>query len=196
MIVGYIRVSSKDQNLARQKEELSKHRVERFFEEKVSGKSMDRPELQKMLDFVREGDTVYVMDFSRLARNTEDLLGLVRIFEEKKVHLVSLKENLDTSTPTGKLMLTMIGAINQFEREVIRERQREGIVIAKRDGKYTSAGRKPKVIKDADFEKCLEEYQAREIDRNKMAEKLGISRTTLYRRLRQKGIIVAQSKEG
>ena len=92
---------------------------------------MNRPELQRLLEFAREGDTVYVKDFSRLARSTKDLLELVERFKEKNIHLVSLKENLDTSTATGKLMLTMIAAINEFERENILERQREGIALAK-----------------------------------------------------------------
>lgn len=193
MIVGYIRVSSKDQNLARQKAELDKHGVEKYFEEKVSGKNADRPALHQMLDYVREGDTVYVMDFSRLARNTRDLLELVETLENKKVFLVSVKEAIDTSTPTGRLFLTVIAAIDQFEREIILERQREGIAIARKEGKYR--GRKPIQLKDAEFDKYLEQYNTRKITRQQMAEKLGISRGTLYRRLRMKGIITQENGE-
>ena len=118
MKVAYVRVSPAEQNEARQIEALKKHSIEKWFTEKISGKSMDRPQLQSMLDYVREGDTVYIHDFSRLARSTKDLLEIVERLQAKGVHLVSNKENLDTGTPTGKLMLTMIAAINEFERQI------------------------------------------------------------------------------
>ena len=146
MKIAYVRVSSADQNEARQVEALKEYDIEKWFIEKVSGKDMNRPELQRLLEFAREGDTVYVKDFSRLARSTKDLLELVERFKEKNIHLVSLKENLDTSTATGKLMLTMIAAINEFERENILERQREGIALAKQRGAYK--GRKAVQVKD------------------------------------------------
>lgn len=136
MRVAYVRVSTEEQNEARQIEALKKHSIEKWFTEKISGKSMDRPQLQTMLDYVREGDTVYIHDFSRLARSTKDLLEIVERLQAKGVHLVSNKENLDTGTPTGKLMLTMIAAINEFERQNLLDRQREGITIAKRNGVY------------------------------------------------------------
>ena len=103
--------STEEQNEACQIEALKKHGIEKWFTEKISGKSMDRPQLQAMLDYVREGDTVYIHDFSRLARSARDLLEIVERLQAKSVHLVSNKENLDTGTPTGKLMLTMIAAI-------------------------------------------------------------------------------------
>ena len=118
MRVAYVRVSSVDQNETRQIEALKKHDIEKWYTEKVSGKDTNRPQLQEMLDFVRSGDTVYIHDFSRLARSTKDLLDIVETLEKKGVHLVSNKENIDTSTPTGKLMLTMIGAIAEFERAI------------------------------------------------------------------------------
>ena len=123
MKVAYVRVSTEEQNEARQIEALKKHGIEKGFTEKISGKSMDRPQLQAMLDYVREGDTVYIHDFSRLARSTRDLLEIVERLQAKGVHLVSNKENLDTGTPTGKLMLTMIAAINEFERQNLLDRQ-------------------------------------------------------------------------
>lgn len=104
---------------------------------------MDKPQLQTMLDYVREGDTVYIHDFSRLARSTKDLLEIVERLQSKGVHLVSNKENLDTGTPTGKLMLTMIAAINEFERQNLLDRQRERIVIAKRNGVYKGRKKVP-----------------------------------------------------
>ena len=124
MNVAYVRVSTAEQNEARQVEALRSHNIDKWFTEKISGKNTHRPLPQAMLDFVREGDTVYIHDFSRLARSTKDLLELVEQLQAKGVHLISNKEHLDTSTPTGKLMLTMIAAINEFERANTLERQR------------------------------------------------------------------------
>lgn len=132
MKIAYVRVSTVEQNEARQVEALKKHGNDRWFIEKISGKNMERPELQKMLDVVQPGDTVFIHDFSRLARSTKDLLELVERFQKAGVHLVSNKENLDTSTPTGKLMLTMIAAINEFERQNMLDRQREGALRSQR----------------------------------------------------------------
>ncbi len=175
MRVAYIRVSTEEQNTQRQVEALEKYEIEKYFEEKVSGKNKNRVELQSMLDFVREGDEIYILDFSRLARNTQDLLTIVDLLEAKGVKLVSLKENIDTHTPTGKLMLTMIAAISSFERENLLERQREGIAIAKREGKYK--GRQP--IKIQDFSTFYNEYITRRINKTELAKKLKVSRPTL-----------------
>ena len=149
--------------------------VEKWFCEKISGKDTHRPKLQEMLDYVREGDTVYIHDFSRLARSTRDLLEIVEQLNNKGVTLVSNKESIDTSTPTGKLMLTMIGAIAEFERANLLERQRDGIAIAKHDGKYK--GRKS--IRIPNFEKYYERYMKREISKSGIAKELGISRPTV-----------------
>ena len=140
MNIAYVRVSSIDQNEARQIESLEKYGIERWYTEKISGKDANRPKLQEMLEYVREGDTVHIHDLSRLARSTADLLVIVDLLAKKGVHLVSNKENIDSSTPTGKLMLTMIGAINEFERTNILERTREEIAIAKREGVYKGPG--------------------------------------------------------
>ena len=175
MNIAYVRVSTVEQNEARQLEALEKHNIDKWFTEKVSAKNTDRPQLQAMIDFAREGDTIYIHDFSRLARSTADLLKLVEQMTAKGVHLVSNKENIDTSTPTGKLMLTMIGAINEFERTNLLERQREGIAIAKREGKYK--GRKPADVPD--FEKHYQRYKAREISKVELAKELDIARPTL-----------------
>lgn len=183
MKVAYVRVSTIEQNEARQLEALKQYQIEEWYIEKASAKDTKRPELQKMLKFVREGDTVYIHDFSRIARSTKDLLDIVEQLQEKGVHLVSNKENIDTSTPTGKLMLTMIGAINEFERENLLERQREGIAIAQREGKYT--GRK-KIENLPNFEKYYELYKNREITKVEMSEKLKISRVTLDRLLAER----------
>ena len=177
MKIAYIRVSSKDQHLDRQKKLLNEYKIEKWFEEKVSGKNTDRPELNTMLDFVREGDTIYICSFDRLARSLVDLLSICDFLKEKKVNLVSVKENIDSSTPNGRLMLSVIGAIAEFERAVIRERQAEGIAIAKKKGVYL--GRKPK--NPPDFEKFYDLWNRREITMVQLAKSLNISRSTAYR---------------
>ena len=121
MNIAYVRVSTIEQNEARQLEGLQKYNIDKWFTEKISAKDTNRPQLQLMLEFAREGDTIFIHDFSRLARSTKDLLDIVEKLKIKGVHLVSNKENIDTSTPTGKLMLTMIGAINEFERQNLLE---------------------------------------------------------------------------
>lgn len=177
-------MSSVTQNEARQIEALEKYDIEKWFIEKVSGKDTNRPRLQEMLNYVREGDSVYVEDFSRMARSTKDLLDIVELLEKKSVQLISLKENLDTSTPTGKLMLTVIAAIHQFERENILERQREGIEIAKREGRYR--GGQPKKINEEKFLDLYEAYMCRDINKTQMAKKLRISRPTLDKLIKEK----------
>ena len=182
MNIGYVRVSTVDQNEARQVEALKKYGIEKWYSEKVSGKDLNRPKLQEMLDFVREGDTIYIHDFSRISRSVKDLLSLIDLLEAKKVHLVSVKENLDTSTPAGRLMLTMIGAINEFERANLLERQAEGIAIAKAKGKYK--GRKAIEI-DKSFIDGYQRYLARKINKLQLAKELGISRPTLDKLIEQ-----------
>lgn len=177
MRIAYVRVSTIEQNEARQIEGLAKYNIEKWFTEKKSGKDTNREKLQEMLDFVREGDTVYVHDFSRLARSTKDLLDLVELFHSKNVNLVSDKEKIDSSTPQGKLMITMIAAIYEFERTNTLERQREGIAIAKREGKYK--GGQVKKIDQELFSKLYSKYLTRKLTKVQFAKKLGISRPTL-----------------
>ena len=181
MKIAYVRVSTVEQNEARQIEALKKYGVEKYFTEKVSAKDTNRPQLQQMLEFAREGDTIYIHDFSRLARSTRDLLDITEKLQEKGIHLVSNKENIDTSTPTGKLMLTMIAAINEFERTNLLERQREGIAIAKRNGVYS--GRKP--FTSDKFEGLYSQYISREINKTEFAKLLGTSRPTLDKLIRE-----------
>ena len=186
MRVAYVRVSTVEQNEARQLEALKKHDIEKWYIEKVSGKDTNRPKLQEMLDFVREGDTVYIHDFSRLARSTKDLLEILEELTAKGVNLVSNKENLDTSTATGKLMLTVIAAINEFERQNLLERQKEGIEIAKKEGKFK--GGQVKQIDDAAFNAAYEKYKNREINKTQFAAALKVSRPTLDKLLKDKGL--------
>ena len=186
MRVAYVRVSTVEQNEARQLEALKKYDIEKWYTEKVSGKDTNRPKLQEMLDFVREGDTVYIHDFSRLARSTKDLLEILEELTAKGVTLISNKENLDTGTATGKLMLTVIAAINEFERQNLLERQKEGIEIAKREGKFK--GGQVKQIDDAAFNAAYEKYKNREINKTQFAAALKISRPTLDKLLKDKGL--------
>lgn len=191
--IAYVRVSTVDQNEERQIEALKKYNIDKWFIEKVSGKNKNRPELNKMLDYVREGDTVYIHDWSRLARNTSDLLSLVNQLEDMKVTLVSNKESVDTSTPSGKLTLTVLGAIAEFERENLLERQKEGIAIAKDKGKYK--GRKAVVIADEVFNREYARYKNREINKTELAKTLGISRPKLDKILEDKGFKPPKKKK-
>lgn len=175
MNIAYVRVSTVEQNEGRQVEALKARNIEKWYTEKVSAKDTNRPKLKEMLEFAREGDTIFIHDFSRLARSTKDLLNIVEMLNAKGVHLVSNKENIDSSTATGKLMLTMIGAIAEFERTNLLERQREGIALAVKQGKYK--GRKE--VKIDNFEEKYQKYKNRELNKVQLAAVLGISRPTL-----------------
>ena len=153
MKIGYVRVSTEQQNTARQESLMSALGVEKVFIDKQSGKDRNRPELQNLMEYIREGDTVVVESISRMARSVVDLLNIVDELKNKKVEFVSQKENIDTSTPQGKFMLTVFAALAELERENILQRQREGIEIAKSQGKYK--GRKPIEV---DMEKFAEVY--------------------------------------
>ena len=142
MKVGYVRISTKEQNTARQDVLMEELGVEKIYTDKVSGKNMERPELHKMMDFVREGDVVIVESFSRFARNTRDLLDLTATLTRKSVQFISKKESIDTSTPAGKFMLTVFAALAEFERENILERQAEGIAVAKAEGRMNGRPKK------------------------------------------------------
>lgn len=181
--IAYIRVSTVEQNMDSQKALLEKYNIDMPFEEKVSGKNReDRTELKSMLNYVRKGDTVYVKDLSRLARNTKDLLDIVALLEKKGVTLFSIKENIDTSTHIGKLMLTFLGAIYQFERDNLLERQKDGIAIAKMKGKYK--GRK-KVPKPDNFSEIYKKWRNREITSIGAIRSLGISEYAFYKFVRE-----------
>lgn len=181
--IGYIRVSTIEQNEERQLQAMEQYHLDKVFTEKVSAKDTNRPELQKLLEFCREGDTIYVHDFSRLARNTRDLLDIVEILNNKGVTLISNKESVNTGTPQGRLMIAMIGAIAQFERENMLERQREGIAIAKEKGKYK--GRKPVEIEDEVFTEQYNRYMRREITKVELAKVLKVSRPTLDKMIKE-----------
>lgn len=185
MKVGYIRVSTIDQNPARQEALLKELGVEKIFMDKSSGKNIDRTNFKKMMAFVRDGDELIIESFSRLSRDLKDLLRIVEILEEKGVKLISKKENIDTSTPQGKLLLGFFGALSQFEREMILERQKEGIAIAKAEGKYK--GRKPVEVGELFFH-ITKLWQNGQIPLQEALEKTGLTKTTFFRKCKQYGI--------
>lgn len=184
MRVGYVRVSTEEQNPARQDELMATLGVEKVFSEKQSGKDTDRPQFKAMLEFVREGDTLYVESFSRLSRSTRDLLSTVQLLSDRKVNLVSDKEKVDTTTPQGRFMLTIFAALYELERENILERQREGIEIAKRQGKYK--GRQPKP--DEPILSAARKWQKGTLTLKEAIKESGVSEATFFRRCKQNGI--------
>jgi DNA invertase Pin-like site-specific DNA recombinase len=182
MKVGYIRVSTEEQNTIRQEVIMQDLGVERVYIDKASGKSRTgRPQLEAMMDFVREGDVVIVESISRFARSTRDLLTLVEQLTEKGVGFVSQKESIDTNTPQGKFMLTVFGAMAELEREQTLQRQREGIAAAKAAGKYK--GRKPIEIEDSLVKSVHDQWYKREITTSHAVKLLNVSSRTFYRRM-------------
>ncbi|ETJ18034.1 Transposon resolvase [human gut metagenome] len=184
MRVGYIRVSTVEQNTARQEVLMQELDVDKVYIEKVSGKNVnDRLKLQEMLEFIREGDIVVVESISRLARNTKDLLEIVEKLKNKGVVFISKKENIDTDTPSGQFMLTIFGAVAQLERDYILQRQREGIAIAKQEGKYK--GRKPIEIDQDKFKILYEKWKKEDITATEFMSQIDLKPTTFYRKVRQ-----------
>lgn len=181
MRVGYVRVSTVGQNTARQEVLMEELGTERVFIDRTSGKNTSRPALRQMMDFVREGDVVVVESISRFARNTRDLLELVERLSVKGVEFVSKKEAIDTTTPSGKFMLTIFGAVAELEREYILQRQREGIAIAKEQGSYM--GRKR--LERPEFERIVRLWQDGKLSEAEALKKLNMSKSTFYRRLRE-----------
>ncbi|MDX7821630.1 recombinase family protein [Aeromonas caviae] len=176
-LVGYARVSTVGQSLDAQLQALAE--CSKIFREKVSGAKDDRPQLALMLDFVREGDVVMVTKLDRLARNTRHLLEISEFLNHKRVSLRILNLGIDTSTPTGKLMLTMIGAIATFERELMLERQAEGIALAKQRGAYT--GRQPTAMAKGEEVLAL---AGRGLAKAEIARRTGISLSSVQRIMR------------
>lgn len=182
MRVGYVRVSTEEQNTARQDELMRSLDVERIYTDKASGKSKDRPGLDEMMKFIREGDTVIVESISRFARSVKDLLELVEELQKKKVEFISKKEAIDTTTPQGRFMLTVFGAMAELEREQILQRQAEGIAEAKKAGKYT--GRKPIAVDEDAFTEQYRAWKNGETSPKFICKKLGLSHATFYRRVK------------
>ncbi len=157
--------------------------VEKVFTEKISGKDTNRPEFLKMLDYLREGDTLYVESISRLSRSIRDLLKTIDILNEKGVTFVSQKENIDTTTAQGRFMLSVFAALSELEREQTLQRQREGIEIAKANGKYK--GRQPVAYDKSKMESLYPEWKAGRLSAVDYAKKLNLKKNTFYRRLKE-----------
>jgi len=180
--VGYVRVSTDEQNTIRQEVSMQDLQVDKIYIDKASGKNTARRQLQEMLNFVREGDTVIVESYSRLARSTRDLLDIVENLKTKGVEFISKKEAIDTSTPAGRLMFTIFAGLYQFERECILERQAEGIKEAKKAGKYK--GRKPIEIDSLKFKTLYDQWKAGRITAVEMQKQLNLTAPTFYRRVK------------
>ena len=181
MNIGYIRVSTAEQNTARQEVLMEELGVEQVYIDKISGKNTERPELKRMMEFVREGDTVIVESISRFARNTKDLLELVEQLSLKRVEFISKKEAIDTTTPAGKFMLTIFAAVSELEREYLLQRQREGIEIAKQKGVYK--GRKP--IEHPKFNEVVSLWQIGAISAVEAMKRLDMKPSTFYRKVKK-----------
>lgn len=183
MKVSYIRCSTIEQNEARQLKMMQEQGAEKLFIDKASGKNTDRAAFKEMMSFVRTGDVVIVESISRIARNTRDLLSIVSELTEKGVEFVSLKESIDTTTPQGRFMLTVFGALAELERESILERQREGIEIAKSDGKYK--GRKPVDVDEKLFRTVCKKWRNGEMTATAAMKEVGLKPNTFYRRVKE-----------
>lgn len=181
--IGYIRVSTERQETARQEETMRQYHVDRIYSEKLSGKNTDRPQLKAMLDYVREGDTLYIESISRLGRSTRDLLSIIDKLTAKGVKLVSSKENIDTDTPQGRFMLSIFAALSELEREQTLQRQREGIEIAKVQGKYK--GRQPIQIDWGKFGQLYHLWKSDDITAREFQHRMGLKANTFYRRVKE-----------
>lgn len=181
-----MRCSTIEQNEARQLKMMEEQKAEKLFIDKASGKNTDRRAFKEMMAFVRAGDMVIVESISRIARNTRDLLSIVSELTEKQVEFISLKENIDTTTPQGRFMLTVFGALAELERENILERQREGIAIAKDAGKYK--GRKPLEVDEMQFKDACKRWRAGEITATAAMQEVGLKPNTFYRRVKEMGL--------
>jgi len=181
----YVRVSTTEQNTERQEQLKNTHKIDKVYIDKCSGKNTNRPQFQDMLKQLRQGDTIIVESYSRASRSTKDLLELVEILNKKQVNFVSIKENLDTSTPQGRLMLTMFAGLYQFERECMIERQKEGIEIAKQKGKYKNVGRKKLLPNKNMIDMLYPEWKSGKIKAKDFMIALGLEKMTFYRRIKE-----------
>ena len=179
-VLGYARVSTEQQNLDRQIDALKQYGCDLIYTEKMTGTTRSRPELEKILDRITEGDTVVISELSRLGRSTKNLIELTELFQNKGVHLVSLKEQIDTNTPTGKLLFTLMSALAQFERDLISERTHEGLRAARARGRL---GGRPKTNQDS-IKKAIKLYRTQQYSIKEIEEMTGVKKSTLYRNLK------------
>lgn len=183
MLIGYARVSTNDQNLDRQLDSLNAAGVERIYQEKITGTKKKRPELEKLMDHLREGDTVIITSLTRLSRSTKDLFDIVEQIKEKGANIKSLKESwLDTTTPQGRLMFTFVAGISQFERDIISERTKEGLKAARARGR--SGGRPSK--DESKIKAAITMYNSEKHTVKEITKATGVSKATLYRYLKER----------
>lgn len=184
MIFGYARVSTEEQKLDRQIDQLKQYKVDKIYQEKMTGTKKDRPELKNLLEYAREGDAIVVTDLTRLSRSTKDLIAMSETLAERKIELISLKEKIDTTTATGKLMYGMLAIMAQFERDILSERTKEGLKSARARGRL--GGRREKL--DDNKKKTVKElYDKKELTVKEICEMFDISRPTLYKIVNEEG---------
>ena len=177
MIAAYARVSTADQNLDRQRDALEKYGIDRLYCEKISGTKKSRPELDRMLSELQEGDTIVIESLSRLGRSVKNLAELMEVLNNRNIRLVSLKETIDTTSSTGRLLFTILSSLAQFERDVLVERTQEGLKAARARGRY---GGRPKTD-EAALKKAVALYQTKQYSLKEIREMTGISASTIYR---------------
>lgn len=182
MIIGYARVSKVDQNLQLQLDALTQAGCLKIFEEKISGKNRSRPELDEMLRMLRPGDRVVVWKLDRIGRSMKHLIELIEFFNANDIEFVSLQENIDTSTPTGRMLFHIMAALAQFEREMIQERTQAGLEAARARGRK---GGRPRVDSEA-VQRAIKLYESKEYTGKEIEEMTGVSRSTLYKRLAER----------
>ena len=186
MLIGYARVSTAEQNEERQRKALTEQGVQKIYIDKQSGKNIDRAAFKEMMSFARQGDIIITESISRIARNTRDLLKVVEDLTSNGIEFKSLKENIDTTTPQGKFVLTIFAAMAELERDQILQRQAEGIAIAKEQGKYT--GKPKKSIDETKFRAVCERWKKGEITARAAMNELQLKPNTFYRRVKELGI--------
>lgn len=180
MIYGYARVSTADQCLHRQTDALKNYKVDKIFWEKISGTKKNRPELDKLLSEISPGDTIVIESLSRLGRSVKNLAELMEFFNDNNIRLVSFKETIDTTSPTGRLLFTIISSLSQFERDVLAERTAEGLKAARARGHF---GGRPKT-EAGKIEKALALYETKLYTVSEITKLTGVSKSTLYRSIK------------
>lgn len=195
MKIGYARVSTKDQNLALQKDALQKEGCELFFEEKVSGAKSDRPELRRMIDQLRKGDIIIIWKLDRLGRSLRDLVNLVTEIQDKGAGLKSLNDSIDTTTPQGKLTFHLFAALAEFERDIISERTKAGLDSARARGRK---GGRPKGLSQQAKDKAIISetlYREGNLSVSQICQHLGVARSTFYKLLKHRDVQLVQKGE-
>ena len=179
-VLAYARVSTSDQNLDRQKDALEKYGIDRLYCEKMSGTKKSRSELDRMLSEIEDGDTIVIESLSRLGRSVKNLAELMELFNERNIRLVSLKETIDTTSSTGRLLFTILSSLAQFERDVLAERTKEGLAAARARGR---CGGRPKLDETA-VKKAVALYRTKQYSLKEIQNLTGVSPSTIYRAIK------------